>query len=103
MTASITGTALGTIHGSCLPFITCLLYTSEETKAPETAEEPKAEEPKESAPVAEEKVCLLYTSVSAVYDLILKHRFYIVGALDLPIDYLSLIHIWQVVWDLQSP
>lgn len=26
-------------------------------------------------------------SVSAVYDLILKHRFYIVGALDLPIDY----------------
>lgn len=28
----------------------------EETKAPETAEEPKAEEPTESAPVAEEKV-----------------------------------------------
>lgn len=26
-------------------------------------------------------------SVSTVYDLILKHRFYIVGALDLPIDY----------------
>ena len=26
-------------------------------------------------------------SVSAVYDLILKHRFYIVGALDMPIDY----------------
>lgn len=26
-------------------------------------------------------------SVSSVYDLILKHRFYIVGALDLPIDY----------------
>lgn len=26
-------------------------------------------------------------SVSGVYDLILKHRFYIVGALDLPIDY----------------
>lgn len=26
-------------------------------------------------------------SVSAVYDLVLKHRFYIVGALDLPIDY----------------
>lgn len=26
-------------------------------------------------------------SVSAVYDLILKHRFYIVGALDLPIDH----------------
>lgn len=26
-------------------------------------------------------------SVSAVYDLILKHRFFIVGALDLPIDY----------------
>lgn len=26
-------------------------------------------------------------SVSAVYDLILKHRFYIVGAVDLPIDY----------------
>ena len=26
-------------------------------------------------------------SVSAVYDLILQHRFYIVGALDLPIDY----------------
>ena len=26
-------------------------------------------------------------SVSAVYDLILEHRFYIVGALDLPIDY----------------
>ncbi len=26
-------------------------------------------------------------SVSAVYDLILKHRFYIVGAIDMPIDY----------------
>lgn len=26
-------------------------------------------------------------SVSAVYDLILRHRFYIVGALDMPIDY----------------
>lgn len=26
-------------------------------------------------------------SVSSVYDLILKHRFYIIGALDLPIDY----------------
>ena len=26
-------------------------------------------------------------AVSAVYDLILKHRFYIVGALDMPIDY----------------
>ncbi len=26
-------------------------------------------------------------SVSTVYDLILKHRFYIIGALDLPIDY----------------
>lgn len=26
-------------------------------------------------------------SVSAVYDLILKHRFYIIGAIDLPIDY----------------
>lgn len=33
-----------------------LANEAEETKAPETAEEPKAEEPTESAPVAEEKV-----------------------------------------------
>lgn len=33
-----------------------LANEAEETKAPETAEEPKAEKPTESAPVAEEKV-----------------------------------------------
>lgn len=33
-----------------------LANEAEETKAPETAEEPKAEEPTEFAPVAEEKV-----------------------------------------------
>lgn len=41
-------------------------------------------------------------SVSSVYDLILEHRFYIIGALDLPIDYCLCAHPKADLEDIET-